>query len=720
MGLAGNDDFGTLASLKHGKRILLTQGMDLSKECERAGITFFESPSTLDQFYAAVEAGLNAPPGGGGSPGQNQEEMLTVNTAPPAQHPARPPRIVIVNDNEGPLRSMEIILRGFQGATLSLFQDSSDAWEELLRADPDLLIVHSRMPKLGGVEIIFRLLDRKAAFPVIVTTTYYRDEPKVLEAASRGLNVTVMRLPFDVKDFKALVEGALKNPHAKFENVGALPPEPQGVIAQAPPSVVAPEPQNKRLLRVTILDDEDWRTEMLELAIRQKYPNATVQTIKDGDLALQELTREDPDLVITDVNRDKGLDGYDIVSRLAAKKAKYPVLVYSGLMDKAGEDHVKRLAGPNLPVKCLYCPFTIDQFYGALSELLDRGDSPKFVRGEQDGFTIYIVDDDTELPELTKMILKQLAGRVEIFHNPEIAVQTFNSANPRPDLIITDHYMPEMDGFELIRQVRRIDPKQKFLLTTGHGTVETEQRARVAAIEFLILPYVPEQLMAAVSSLLKHSPPPIEARPAERPGKKKINDEISRDVLKDAAEVALIMEKEGKSRDEAINAGVCHARAHSNLSMLEQVRVRSWLEDELEEMAQQPKGDSKPVSPKPPFLYRVVGPDGTAVIQELSAYVARAKALLNRKTVLVVGAFLVAVAGLFPPWLYTFSASGIHSEKNAGYALILTPPAREGKSEPYGIRLDSSRLVIEWVCIAAAAGAVYFFSAGRNGKREQG
>ena len=469
-------EFLGLIRTQYGKPIIVFSSIaDTRFSPERfaqIGVHLLNLPCTLEEVRAAFEECLNRKP---------SEEISQ-------QQRTRPPRIVIVNDNEGPLRSMEIVLRGFQGATLSLFQDSSDAWEELLRADPDLLIVHSRMPKLGGVEIIFRLLDRKAAFPVIVTTTYYPDEPKVREAANRGLNATVMRLPFDIQDFKALVEGALKNPgailpaiqsergsesliyvvdddphipelaqmvlkpltervkifhdpefalqsfisanprpdliitdhvmpkidgfelisqirriapkqkilmtsswatledeqRARADAVGFLisPYSAEQLMAAVSSLLAHSQPLKTRPLRVTILDDEDWRSEMLGLAIGQKYPNATVRTIKDGDLAWQELTREDPDLLITDVNRDKGLDGYEIVSHLAAKKAKYPVLVYSGLMDKPGEDHVKRLAGPNLPVKCLYCPFTIDQFYGALSELLDPGDNPKFTKSE--------------------------------------------------------------------------------------------------------------------------------------------------------------------------------------------------------------------------------------------------------------------------------------------------------------------------------------------------
>ena len=126
--------------------------------------------------------------------------------------------------------------------------------------------------------------------------------------------------------------------------------------------------RKKRLVRVVHIGTEDFMFEFLRLAIRQKYENVTFVAFKDGDLARRELLREEPDLLITTISRENGLDGYDLVSRLAAEKIKYPILVYDFLMDKAGEDHVHRLAGSDLNVSCLYCPFTVEQFLQALSK----------------------------------------------------------------------------------------------------------------------------------------------------------------------------------------------------------------------------------------------------------------------------------------------------------------------------------------------------------------
>ena len=85
------------------------------------------------------------------------------------------------------------------------------------------------------------------------------------------------------------------------------------------------------------------------------------------------------------------------------------------------------------------------------------------------------------------------------------------------------------------------------------------------------------------------------------------------------------------------------------------------------------------------------------------------------KTVLLCGAVAVLLSGLLPPWIYTFSNSGSVSVRIAGYKFLLTPPVPEfqqavpeAQQDPrFGIRLDVSRLAVEWLCIAAAMGAAW-------------
>jgi len=136
-----------------------------------------------------------------------------------APHPrrTRPPRIVVVYPEELALQAIEFMLRrSFINVELLLFGDSQEAWEELLRATPDLLITYDLMPMLRGKEIVQRLADKSVTFPIVVLSGYGAvTEPWVHEYASRGLNIKFLDTPFDVTTFRKVVAESLKIPPGK-------------------------------------------------------------------------------------------------------------------------------------------------------------------------------------------------------------------------------------------------------------------------------------------------------------------------------------------------------------------------------------------------------------------------------------------------------------------------------------------------------------------------
>jgi CheY-like chemotaxis protein len=84
-----------------------------------------------------------------------------------------------------------------------------------------------------------------------------------------------------------------------------------------------------------------------------------------------------------------------------------------------------------------------------------------------------------------------------------------------------------------------------------------------------------------------------------------------------------------------------------------------------------------------------------------------------QKFIVLCGAVAFIWCGLFPPWLYTFyqtgtrDEAGMRSQTDAGYYFILTPPPPLDRHPAYGVKLDTSRLLIEWACILAVSGAAW-------------
>ncbi len=80
------------------------------------------------------------------------------------------------------------------------------------------------------------------------------------------------------------------------------------------------------------------------------------------------------------------------------------------------------------------------------------------------------------------------------------------------DLVITDLIMPDIDGLEIIQELRRISPSARVLAISGGGRVEAEEYLSVArkfgAVEVLQKPFTGQRLKQAVEAALGETPAP--------------------------------------------------------------------------------------------------------------------------------------------------------------------------------------------------------------------
>jgi FixJ family two-component response regulator len=171
--------------------------------------SIFGMPFSSEEFELAAKMYLRVP--NIGFP-ESKEITKQINRT-------RPLKIVIVNDEEGPLQSFKIIIQHWFGKNveLLLFENSDDAWIALTKSDPDLLITDDKMPGLTGEEICRRLLYKKTNYPIIVDSPWEPTEQWVQEFASRGLSVSFLPVPCDAECILSAVEAALKIPRAIAE-----------------------------------------------------------------------------------------------------------------------------------------------------------------------------------------------------------------------------------------------------------------------------------------------------------------------------------------------------------------------------------------------------------------------------------------------------------------------------------------------------------------------
>jgi len=81
---------------------------------------------------------------------------------------------------------------------------------------------------------------------------------------------------------------------------------------------------------------------------------------------------------------------------------------------------------------------------------------------------VLLVDDEPDLNLTLKMVLEQNGFKVNSFIDPLSALENFRGeAAGMYDLLILDMRMPNMNGFELYRQIKKIDDKVKVCFLTA-------------------------------------------------------------------------------------------------------------------------------------------------------------------------------------------------------------------------------------------------------------
>ena len=233
-----------------------------------AGVNaLFGIPFSPDEFQIALKTYLKVP----------NISFPESNEITTQKERIRPFKVVIVNDEEGPLRSFEIVLQSsFNNVKILTFENPAEAWQELLQSDPDLLITDDRMAGVSGLEICQSLLARQATYPVIMHSAFEPTEPEwVRKLAGGGLNISFLHVPCDVESILKAVESALKIPRVQIEQSLGL--SPQFFV-------------NKRTLKIVILDENSFPPELMEVVIKQSFQNAIVQTFRERGKGLLELS----------------------------------------------------------------------------------------------------------------------------------------------------------------------------------------------------------------------------------------------------------------------------------------------------------------------------------------------------------------------------------------------------------------------------------------------
>jgi DNA-binding response OmpR family regulator len=118
---------------------------------------------------------------------------------------------------------------------------------------------------------------------------------------------------------------------------------------------------------------------------------------------------------------------------------------------------------------------------------------------------ILIIDDDAAVRITLQRVLQAAGFRVRAAADGEEGVAEFRRQNAV--LVITDIFMPEKDGLEVIRELRSLAPSLPILVTSGRaraGRVDfLETAIRLGASDVLAKPFDAEAIVSRVRQMLR-------------------------------------------------------------------------------------------------------------------------------------------------------------------------------------------------------------------------
>lgn len=114
---------------------------------------------------------------------------------------------------------------------------------------------------------------------------------------------------------------------------------------------------------------------------------------------------------------------------------------------------------------------------------------------------ILICDDEEGIRESMKLILED-KYELSFVADGYQCLSTLKQ-NPDIDLILLDIKMPQINGLEVLKHIKKIKPEAKVIIVSGYNSVETAAEAtRLGADNYLIKPFEKKNILEIIAKII--------------------------------------------------------------------------------------------------------------------------------------------------------------------------------------------------------------------------
>lgn len=116
---------------------------------------------------------------------------------------------------------------------------------------------------------------------------------------------------------------------------------------------------------------------------------------------------------------------------------------------------------------------------------------------------VLIVDDDSNICEVLNMYLQSSGYDTKIAYDGRSAQEYFEMY--RPDLVLLDVMLPNIDGIDVLKWIRKEYSTPVIMLTAKGDTFDKVLALELGADDYVVKPFEPKELMARVKAVMRRS-----------------------------------------------------------------------------------------------------------------------------------------------------------------------------------------------------------------------
>lgn len=124
---------------------------------------------------------------------------------------------------------------------------------------------------------------------------------------------------------------------------------------------------------------------------------------------------------------------------------------------------------------------------------------------------IFIIDDDFNVREILSLYLKKEGYNVLAYSAGDEALSAYTQE--KPDLIILDIMMPGMDGWEVLKEIRKVSKMPVMMLSAKGETIDKVSGFDLGADDYVVKPFDAKEIVARVKALERRT---VEANKEEK------------------------------------------------------------------------------------------------------------------------------------------------------------------------------------------------------------